>query len=78
MLKTRITLGNISLVLLNLIKNFIFVIFKTPSLNVHVVKGALSGPRQVLATKSPFKMMKNVSYFTSKALFVLEIFKFLS
>ena len=28
--------------------------------------------------ESPFKMMKNAIYFTSKALFVLEIFKFLS
>ena len=41
-------------------------------------KGALSGLRQFLATESPLKMMKNAFYFTSKALFVLKIFKFLS
>ena len=41
-------------------------------------KGALSGLRQFLATESRLKMMKNVFYFTSKALFVLKIFKFLS
>ena len=41
-------------------------------------KGALSGLKQFLATKSPLKMMKNAFYFTSKALLVLVIFKFLS
>ena len=30
-----------------------------------------------LATEIPLKMMKNTFYFTSKALFVLKIFKFL-
>ena len=33
---------------------------------------------QFLAAKSPFKIMKNAFYFTSKALFVLKIFKFLA
>ena len=42
------------------------------------IKGALSGLRPFWATESPLKMMKNASYFTSKALFVLKIFKFLS
>ena len=42
------------------------------------VKGELSGLRQFLATVSPLKMMKNAFYFTSKALFVLKIFKYLS
>ena len=42
------------------------------------VKGALSSLRQFLAIGSPLKMMKNAFYFTSKALFVLKIFKFLS
>ena len=42
------------------------------------VKGALSGLRQFFATESPLKMMKNAFYFTSKALFVLKIFRFLS
>ena len=38
-------------------------------------KGALLGLRQFLATESPLKMTKNYLYFTSKALFVLKIFK---
>ena len=38
-------------------------------------KDTLSGPREFLAT---LKMMKNVFYFTLKALFVLKVFKFLS
>ena len=42
------------------------------------LKGALSGLRQFLATESPLKMIKNVFYFTSKALLVLKILKFLS
>ena len=42
------------------------------------LKGALSGLIQLLATESPLKMMRNTFYFTSKALFVLKIFKFLS
>ena len=41
-------------------------------------KGALSGLRQFLATGSPLKTRKNYFYFTSKALFVLKIFRFLS
>ena len=45
---------------------------------VLVFKGALSGQRQFLAAESPLKMIKNAFYFTSKALFVLKIFKFLS
>ena len=40
------------------------------------LKGALSGLRQFLATESPFTMMKNAFYFTSKAFFQLKIFKF--
>ena len=43
-----------------------------------VIKGALSGLRQFFANESPLKVMKNAFYFTSKALFVLKIFKFLS
>ena len=45
---------------------------------MHTLKGALSGLRQFLATESPLKVMKNAFYFTLKALFVHEIFKFLS
>ena len=41
-------------------------------------KVALSGLRQFLASESPLKMIKNVFYFNSKALFVLKIFIFLS
>ena len=38
----------------------------------------LKAQRQFLAAQSSLKMMKNAFYFTSKALFVLKIFKFLS
>ena len=41
-------------------------------------KGALLGLRQFLMTESSLKMKKNAFYFTSKALFVLEMFKCLS
>ena len=44
----------------------------------YLFKGALSGLRQSLTTESLLKMMKSAFYFTSKALFVLKIFKFLS
>ena len=40
-----------------------------------LLKGALKGLGQFLATESPLKMMKNVFYFTLKDLFVLKIFK---
>ena len=42
------------------------------------IKGTLSCLKQFLATEAPLEMMKNVFYFTSKALFVPKIFKFLS
>ena len=42
------------------------------------VSSALSGMRRFSAAENPSKMMKNTFYFTSKALFVLKIFKFLS
>ena len=45
---------------------------------INILKGALSVLRQFLANESPLKMMKNAFCFTSKALFVLKIFKFLS
>ena len=45
---------------------------------VFIVKGAVTGLRQFLETESPLKMMKNTFYFTSKTLFVLKIFNFLS
>ena len=41
-------------------------------------KCALPGLRQFLTAENPLKMMKNVFYFTLKALFALKIFKFLS
>ena len=37
-----------------------------------------SGLTQFLAGENPLKIMKNAFYFTSKALFVLKIFTFLS
>ena len=39
-------------------------------------KSAFSDLRQFLANESPLKMMKNAVYFTSKAPFVLKVFKF--
>ena len=39
---------------------------------------ALSGLRQFSVAEIPLKMMQNAFYFTSKALFVLKIFKFFS
>ena len=41
-------------------------------------KGALSGLRQLFATVTLLKMMKNAFYLTFKALCFLKIFKFLS
>ena len=41
-------------------------------------KDAPSGLRHFLATEHPLKMMKNAFYFTSKAIFVLKILRFLS
>ena len=41
------------------------------------LKGALSALRKFLGIESPLKMMKNVFYFSLKALFILKIFKFL-
>ena len=43
-----------------------------------ILKGTISGMRQFLAIESPLKMTKNTFYFTSKALSVLKILKFLS
>ena len=43
-----------------------------------VIKGALSDRRHFLATEKFLKMMKNDFYFTLKAFFVHNIFKFLS
>ena len=42
------------------------------------VKGAPSGLRHFWAIESPLKIMKNAFYFSTKALYVLKIFKFLS
>ena len=46
--------------------------------DVTQIISTLPGLRQFLVTESPLKMMKNAFYFTSKALFILKIFKFLS
>ena len=57
----------------------VFILFKTFfTVDFHMVKGALGGLRQFLATESPLKVMKNNFYFTSKALFVLKIFNVFS
>ena len=41
-----------------------------------LIKGALSGKRQFLATEIPFKMKKKAFCFVLKALFVFKTFKF--
>ena len=46
--------------------------------NIYLFKGGLSGLTQFFATESSLKMMRNAFYFTSKAIFVLKIFTFLS
>ena len=51
---------------------------KEISLVTNNLKGAISGLRKFLTTESHFKMMKNAFCFTSKALFVLKVFMFLS
>ena len=42
------------------------------------IEGTLLGLGQSLATESSLQVMKNAFYFTLKAAFVLNIFKFLS
>ena len=56
-----------------MMKNISYFILKA----LFVLKGTFSDLRQFLATESPLKMMKYTFYFTSKALSVLETFKFL-
>ena len=41
-------------------------------------KDALTGLTQCLATENPLKVIKNAFYFTSKAFFVLKVFRFLT
>ena len=43
-----------------------------------IIKGALSDLRQFLTSESPLKIMRTAFYFTSNALLVLKILKFLS
>ena len=47
------------------------------SIRIPLIKDALWSLRKLLTTENTLKMMKN-TYFTSKALFILKIFKFLS
>ena len=56
----------------------IFVCLLIVPFHLSVLKDALSGLRQFLATEKSFKMMENAFYFTLKTLFVLKIFNFLS
>ena len=53
------------------------ILAEASNLSIFQLKGALSDLKQFLLIESPLKMMKNAFYFTSKALFVLKIFKFL-
>ena len=55
-----------------------FLIIRTSDTSPVSPKGALSGAKQISATESLLKMIKNAIYFISKALFVLKVFKFLS
>ena len=57
-------------------RNFVYDYFKHSFSKK--VKGAPSDLRQFLTAESPLKLMTNTFYFTSKALFDLKIFKFLS
>ena len=52
--------------------------FKTHYSKKEVSKGPLLGLRQFLTIGNPLKMIKNAFYFMLKALFVPEIFSFLS
>ena len=67
-----------------LIKVFIFLIhFTSSNSSKHavknlIIKGVLSSLRQYLEAKILLRTLKNGLNFTSKALFVLKIFKFLS
>ena len=61
----------------NMAKKAKLFYMNTGSFIIHI-KGALSGLRQFLAAESPLKMMTNAFYFTSKALFILKVFNFLS
>ena len=47
------------------------------SLNNSKLKAKLSGLKQFIATESSLKMMKTDFYFTLKAFFPLDVFKFL-
>ena len=46
--------------------------------SLNLLNGTFSGLRQFFETEIPLKMIINAFYFTSKALFVLKIFKFFS
>ena len=62
---------------------FVFIMISEEKVVV-ILKGAFSGLRQLVATESPLKIMKNTFFmkimknFTLKALFILKEFKFLS
>ena len=56
----------------------VFIIRTLKKFTFTYLKGALLGLRQFLATESPLKVMKNAFNLTSKALFILKIFKFVS
>ena len=56
----------------------LFSVVHDKSISANELKGALSGLRHFLKIESSLTVMKNAFYFTSKALFVLKIFKFLS
>ena len=54
-----------------------FLMFSISKFNVIVLEVRLSSLKQILATGSHFKMIKNAFHVFLKTLFVLEIFRFL-
>ena len=80
----KIDLMKYSFLMFKAISFYAFIEYSTICINLYLkislglIKGALSGLRRFLATESTLKMMKNAFCFTSKALFVIKIFKFLS
>ena len=56
----------------------IYVSRKKEDMKQEYFKSALLGLKQLLAIESPLKMMKNASYFTSKAVSFSKIFRFFS
>ena len=66
------------LVLMVSVVTYLQIIRQYLTLNVFLIRGTLSGLRQLFATNSPLKVTKNDFFFTLKALFIVKIFQVLS